>query len=71
MATKIRASTTIRAPWLVTTHGHHQLNEAVEEVVVAEDPSPHLDEEAEHQEAAFLVVKTLTQSRYTVTNVTA
>ena len=71
MATKIRASTTIHAQWLVIGHGHPQLNEAIEEVVVAEDPSPRLDEEAEHQEAAFLVAKTLTQSRYIVTNVTA
>jgi hypothetical protein len=62
-----------RGPWQVIMDGHPQLSEEVEVVEAAEEdnPSRHLGEEAEHQEAAFLVAKTLTLSRYEVTNVTA
>jgi len=49
--------------WRVIMDGHRQHSEAVEEVEVAEDPSPHLGVEEEHQEAAFLVAKTSTLSR--------
>ena len=60
-----------RGPWQVIMDGHPQLSEAVEEVEAVEDLSRHPGAEAEHQEADFLVAKTLTLSRYDVTNVTA
>ena len=56
-----------RGPWQVIINGHPQHSEEVEAV---EDLSRHPGAEAEHQEAAFLVAKTLTLSRYDVTNVT-
>jgi len=62
-ATKIRASMRTLVLWRVIMDGHRQHSEAVEEVEVAEDPSPHLGVEEEHQEAAFLVAKTSTLSR--------